>query len=536
MVITPQTNIRLIKSPIELDNKNQLTFASKQAQETYFKSLPYIEANDYTYQRKDGFIRYEAPYDTLLEYNYCMYQNEAYDNKWFYAFITDLKMLNNDVTGVSIKTDVWQTWMFDLEFKNSFIEREHVNDDTFGLNLVPENVELGEYTCNEHILDNHFDDVNVDFKYVVSLAVDYWNPNVDKYRPATPKKYNGIVSGANYYSFDNETAIKNTLADLEDRGQIDTVNGLFLAPSSLLTASQTYNGVNEIASSTTPVTYNTTINKQTTLDTYVPKNNKLKVYPYNYLLVSNNSGSSCIYRYEEFSTTNCQFTVEECLTPGCSIRMVPLNYKNMSRFDDYGLNLGKFPICSYNVDMYTNWLTQNSINIQGLGKVTGDDLNLVSSALGSTIGALGGMVSSNYMSSATYLFNGFAGISNALIQKKQHELIPPESRGNLNAGDVVTSSGKNTFHFYKMSIKKHFATLIDDYFTMYGYQVNALKTPNITGRRYWNFVKTIGVNIIAHIPQNDLQEIKALFDNGITFWHDPSKFLDYSQTNDIIVS
>ena len=429
MVITPQTEIRLIKSPIELDNKNQLTFSSKQAQETYFKSLPYLEANDYTYQRKDGFIRFEAPYDSLLEYNYCMYKNEAYSNKWFYAFITDFKMLNNDVTAVFIKTDVWQTWMFDLEFKNSFIEREHVNDDTFGLNLVPENVELGEYTCNSHTLDEHYDNVNNDVSYVMSTSVDYWAGTVaDKYRPATPRKYNGIVNGTNYSSFDDETAIKRTLADLEDRGQIEAVNGLFIAPNSLLPINQTYAGANEIASSTTPVSYNNNVSKQSTLDTYTPKNKKLLTYPYNYLLVSNNNGDSAIYRYEEFSTSNCQFVVEACLTPGCSIRQVPLNYKNMSRFDEYGLNLGKFPICSYPVDMYTNWLTQNSVNVPGIGKVSGDELNLFSNIVGSTLGALGGAIAGNYLSSANYLSSGFTGISNALIQKQQHELIPPESR------------------------------------------------------------------------------------------------------------
>ena len=534
MVITPQTEIRLIKSPIELDNKNQLTFSSKQTQESYFKSLPYLEANDYTYQRKDGFIRFEAPYDSLLEYNYCMYKNEAYSNKWFYAFITDFKMLNNDVTAVFIKTDVWQTWMFDLEFKNSFIEREHVNDDTFGLNLVPENVELGEYTCNEHILDSHFDSVANDLTYVVSSSTNLWIIDAvsDKYINATPTMYNGIMSGCQYFKFDTTSALQSKLQEVSNRGQIDTINGIFIAPSSLTPTSGA--SPSQIDETTTPVSYTTNIAKQTTLDTYVPKNNKLRVYPYNYLLVSNNNGTSTIFRYEEFSTSNCQFTVEECLTPGCSIRMVPLNYKNMSRFDDYGINLGKFPICSYPVDMYTNWLTQNSINVPGVGKVTGDDLNLISSALGSTIGALAGMSSQNYLSSATYLFNGFSGISNALIQKKQHELIPPETRGNLNAGDVVTATGKNTFHFYKMSIKKHFAKIIDDYFSMYGYQVNAVKTPNRTGRRNWNFIKTIGINIIAHIPQEDLQEIKLLFDSGITLWHSPSTFLDYSQNNDII--
>ena len=58
--------------------------------------------------------------------------------------------------------------------------------------------------------------------------------------------------------------------------------------------------------------------------------------------------------------------------------------------------------------------------------------------------------------------------------------------------------------------------------------------PNITGRRYWNFVKTKQVNITGDIPQDDMNEIKSYFNTGITFWHDTTKYLDYSQNNAIV--
>ena len=66
---------------------------------------------------------------------------------------------------------------------------------------------------------------------------------------------------------------------------------------------------------------------------------------------------------------------------------------------------------------------------------------------------------------------------------------------------------------------------------MYGYKVNSLKVPNITGRTNWNYVKTINANILGDIPQEDIQELKTMFDSGVTFWHNPSTFLDYSQSN-----
>ena len=66
---------------------------------------------------------------------------------------------------------------------------------------------------------------------------------------------------------------------------------------------------------------------------------------------------------------------------------------------------------------------------------------------------------------------------------------------------------------------------------MYGYSTNKIKIPNLNTRSSWNYIKTVGINILAEIPELDLQRIKDMFDNGITLWHNPATFLDYSQNN-----
>lgn len=132
MAISPQTDIRLIKCPLTLSNKNQITFANLQAQEQYFLSLPYTEDTNASYQRKDNVIRFNRHIDSIISYDYCMYKNENYSNKWFYAFITGMRYINDSVTEISIVTDVFQTWQFDLIYRQSFVEREivPVADDT----------------------------------------------------------------------------------------------------------------------------------------------------------------------------------------------------------------------------------------------------------------------------------------------------------------------------------------------------------------------------------------------------------------------
>jgi hypothetical protein len=86
-----------------------------------------------------------------------------------------------------------------------------------------------------------------------------------------------------------------------------------------------------------------------------------------------------------------------------------------------------------------------------------------------------------------------------------------------------------------MCIKQEYAKIIDDFFSQFGYKVNTLKVPNIKGRLNWNFVKLLNPNIEGvEIPEFELNEYKKQLEAGITFWHNPMTFRDYSQSNTIV--
>lgn len=112
--------------------------------------------------------------------------------------------------------------------------------------------------------------------------------------------------------------------------------------------------------------------------------------------------------------------------------------------------------------------------------------------------------------------------------------LMPNIEVSQNAGDVNYSAKRNTFTFRCMRAKTEYLKTIDDFFSMFGYKVNLVKVPNLTGRQNWNYVKTIDCNITGNIPQMDLLEIKNMFDVGVTLWHNPSTFLDYSKSNSIV--
>lgn len=106
----------------------------------------------------------------------------------------------------------------------------------------------------------------------------------------------------------------------------------------------------------------------------------------------------------------------------------------------------------------------------------------------------------------------------------------------LNTSDCGMSLFDNNegVSLYRMKICCEFEELLADTWNLYGYQVKRVKVPNLKTRTRFNFVKTIGANIVGTFDQDDLNEIKSLFDRGITFWHyNASEFhpFDYSFEN-----
>lgn len=530
MTITPQGQLYLCKTPLENDYKNQLTFANANAQMSYFNSTVQHTFDNYTYIKKDNAIQVGKNIDEIIDCNYLFYKNTGFTNKWYFCFITNMEYVNENCTRITFETDCYQTWLFQIEYKQSFVEREHVNDDTVGLHTVPENLETGEYICNEHYKDETMDNYTQDLCFVMaSTSQPVTGEAKDTVAPSAI--YNGIYTGLSYYRYDVTSAIDTMLEIFANSGKTDAINGVFMAPKWLAPLS---GGIlRDVQQSNSPLSFNINVSKQTTLNGYSPINNKLKCFPYNYLLVSNNVGQNGILHYEKFSGNNASFNVKGVLNPGCSINITPTNYNGNESSDNDAIQLGKFPICNFQNDMYTNWLTQNSINVLGQ-TITTDDMNIASAGLGAIAGTATNVAVGNYAGAGMSIASGFTGIAGAVIQQKQHNMIAPTVNGQLNSADVNVASGNNTFHFYKMSVKQEYARIIDNYFSMFGYKINRVKVPNITGRSNWNYVKTINCNFDGNIPQTDLNIIRAMFNNGTTLWHNPSTIYNYSNSNNIV--
>lgn len=527
--IIPQSEVRLLKTPLEKDSEHTLNFSSLNDQTAYFLSKTVKTYTDFTYVRDNQTIVVDGSYDSIYTCNYLMYRNNGFNNKYFYAFITKMEYVSENSTRIYFEIDSMQTWFFQINFNQVFIEREHVSNDTVGLHTVPENVELGDY-----IDQSVTQEERESFNYLVSnsrplVVVSVTQTGISAIDQGTGREYNGIYSGLINVCFPNPSSAEIFILYLDSKFSETPVVSVFLAPWELcvdnLTSWQTYSEGDftfqyQVVPYRTGTTYlkSSSLNKTNYLDNnYYPKNNKLLTFPYKYFLVDNNVGGCFDYKYEYFSDSTCNFQINGTLSVGCSIKLRPLNYNKLSGLNNlFSVDASKLPTCAYVNDSYTNYLTANAVNL-GL-------------SLGTDVVKLG---ASAIMENPTGMASSTLSIAGTIGQVYERSKRPLQAHGGVNQGDFTLSAGLS-FNVYRKSIKEEYAKIIDDYFSMYGYKINSVKVPNITGRRNWNYVKTIGCNFTGDIPQEDIEKIRNIFNTGITFWHNAENFLNYSANNDII--
>ena len=578
MIIAPETEIYLLKAPLEVDELHQLDFANETAQVNYFQSLPKLALMRATYQRENGTMWVNFNIEQIRNYNYVMYKNKQYSNKWFYAFIIGMEYENNTTTGVKIKTDVFQTYLFEYQWKRSYIKRETVADDTFGKHLIPEEIDTGEYILNstdsEFLISNTSNYQNKSALIVVQCSQSLGKCYTDElYTTEIEDMYviGGLPQGCWYYMFYNTSvqvdALRQLKRHLDAIGKGASIMNIFIAPAQSVDTQycvlRLYDKEGNISSNYCscyvasgntylPKTlFTKTLTRPTSFGNFTPKNNKTLTGQFNYFLVSNNAGNAMPFKYEDFNG-NPNFSCIGTLSVMNSFCLLPNNSKK-SQHSEYGINTEMLqgtplPCLSWNNDYYLNWLAQNNGLMQQEIRQWGRDmafgvgttaLNSFASSLNSGGGSMNYAVPQMAMQTAqtelAYLYQGLNLIDNITENIKAQKVVPDSVSGNLGAGDLAFSIfGSVGYKFYNYQVRPEIAQKVDRYFDMFGYRVNEIKTPNTKTRRYWNFIQTTGANIVGDIPQEATGELKALFNSGLTIWHDPAHFLDYTMTNSIL--
>lgn len=499
---------------MNLDNTYQHTihFNGPVKQSAYFSSLAKYSVTNYTYQRKERVLRVGILADNLYDCNYLMFQNTSFGDKWFYAFITSVEYINNQTSAVTFELDVMQTWYFNYKIRESFIEREHAATDNVGDNLVPDDLELGEY-----IMDD-FDGTNKLSQKSIVVAATF-----DKSLDENPGgMYSGIYSGLFYNVFETYAEVNEFIASAVNGNKSSGIVSVFMMPKNMVAG---------IGESIQVFDIKKTKKVDGQIDGYTPKNKKLYTYPYNFLYVTNLNGVGVPFPYEYFSNPdNCEFGLAGDMSCNPQVILYPVNYKGVPANYNEKMIMDGYPQCSYNTDSFKAWLAQTGAS--QLVSITGGAAALTSSMSASAAGAAAGSAALAVGGVPVAAIAGVSAVAGVMAGVFQHATLPMQAHGSQGSS-AVFAMGLKDFAFCHMHITSEFARMIDEYWNVYGYPVHRVKLPNISTRPHWNYVKTIGVNIVGSVPADDMAKIKSCYNNGITFWKNGSEVGSYNLDNSV---
>lgn len=118
--------------PLDSDQNDQIWFESKSAQENYFMGGGISDVQKFSntsYVNRDNqTLRFSlngqvGSAETAIKYNYMIFQNADYGDHYYYAFITNISYVNYKTFDIKFKIDVFQTWLFDIKFQQSYVRR-----------------------------------------------------------------------------------------------------------------------------------------------------------------------------------------------------------------------------------------------------------------------------------------------------------------------------------------------------------------------------------------------------------------------------
>lgn len=285
---------------------------------------------------------------------------------------------------------------------------------------------------------------------------------------------------------------------------------------------------------------------------------RLHFYPFKYYLVTDYINSPLIVK-PELVKTNSNTMIIKVLTAPLSQEGKYNIFVDNYKYDSYGnlegiINNTPFmlPVSS---SAYSQFLAsssasfhQGNINAMLENDVTlkqglrSNDFSTISNMVNTGIGIGTSLVAGNIGGIISNAVSGVAGYFENQMQRdfmKENASLKENaisSMANAKITDMLTTPkalktcGTDTlFNLangrfkidvveYGMNEQQHYRVL--DYLQRYGYAQNKYMRLSLANRKYFTFIKTNICNVIGEkIPHADLEEIKAIFNSGITFWN-----------------
>lgn len=501
----------LCKTPLELDNENQLTFPSRQAQINYFQSsgVLFRAFSDVTFIRKpvDGevqnFINLEIPINQAYNCNYIMYQNTGDPTRYFFAFVTRLEYVSETTTRFHLQSDAFQSWQFDLTYNQSFIERQTPLDYN-DKNTLADSVAVGQLV--ERLTQN----VHFTGGYFAFCSTDITQDDPTESIPYALKvgDYN-IPCWTLFWELTEVEKMGKVLGHIANNGYSDRIMSVvyvpFIVDTSLIKLQPftEYGGFNLATECPT-----TNLKKDVILDTssFVGYGKEF-TFPYAKVIVEDfSTGQTIELAPEKFEDGVIKFEVQGTISETPTYRVIPKGYEGQYLAYNHALVTKCSTTLPIVNNLYAKYLMENK-DINSMNKINSFS-SLVSGAMtGTPTGMiLGGASTLQSIASITMQENQASKLGNSVTA--------------ISDGALERVVFQNGFKISLYRMDEYHRERARNFWKMYGYPVGSLATPNINTNANYNYIKMVNPNIDGKIvPQDELQQIKAMFEKGVTLWH-----------------
>jgi len=237
---------------------------------------------------------------------------------------------------------------------------------------------------------------------------------------------------------------------------------------------------------------------------------KLYTHPYSFFRLNGMNEFKELKR-ENFSGS-IKFEIKNSLSLTGGMCVYPLNYNNQCKCYNEALQLKNSLDLTLRTDAWQSYELNNKASMNGSLIVSG--LQTVGTlALGAASGGLG-------LAFAGGQALSFAGqVANDLIKRSDIKQTPDEVRPALNDISSSFSQHRNLIEFEMITIKEIFRQKVGNYFIHYGYGCNDFKKPDTRSRYYFNYIKTVGVNLFSNVDNEYISQIENIYNTGLTIWH-----------------
>lgn len=535
--------------------------AGRRARNNFFTSQFMKIKSNIIWKNPTGYVDVNEYIKNVDEFNYIFYLPDAsISDKAFCCFITDYEYRAEKCTRIYIECDVWQTYIYDTVFYNSYIKRGIIPkaDDIVGYNLESEpysatpnrttnlatvlssadwepqwvlhcaskfnnSTKQYEYTGNgvgETFGEYGFfvDSLNDIQSYIEQYGRKSFDSVLEDAGESQSQFWQNItdwISGLtdpdskksdelSAYSWAISSA--TSAAELQDHR--DELIGLYAIPKWARPSgkSEADNVLVEAANIALP------LNNTTMASGYKPRNAKLLSSRYRAYILYAKNGTLISYKPEAFSGT-----------PTLKLQCIPMGIsKYYAIITNYNERDKQYLQIPYRSERRVGYDANTGLN---------KAINVLNAGAG-LVNAGAGLVSAVESQNVAGIATGIAGMANSGLS--MIDALEAQGAGFGQNGEIIDISyGNAVLYWAQTSPTYNECEKIDNFFDVYGYTINEhLPITDFTNNRSeWDFCLTDRANMTTSAPTQYEEKLKSIFNAGVTIWHNYDNFGNYGIPN-----